>query len=246
MSRADNELRRSYSHHVTERCIQWISLRKQQRYASDGKLYTYNEFSAYYSKNADNWWTSASHFNSLQDFCQYFDLQLVRSYWYCFDESQWWASSPAMFGLRFPCCLLLVDAHHLNGKLKGSKLSRKDWDNAWKIGPAGNAMMAMDFYTELHDDNSSHILGKLGRAEMEAELREFCAILDGSYSSYRFSHFDVEGMTGWLHVPCCDFMCHARHFFACHAIFLHVMLCHERSVSCHVSFFSAKWLCKKK
>ena len=238
MSRTDNEPPRSCSHLVTERWIQWISHRKQQRYALDGELYTFDEFSVYYNENADEAWKSASHFSSLQEFCKEYG---VWAYKYCCDE--FWASSPAKFGLMFPCCcLLLVDAHHLNGKLKGSTLdSRRFCDNAWQIGPAGNEMMVFDFCTELH--GSSHILGKLGRSEMVIVLNEFCAILDGSYTCYHLemseeavaaarrhdhlemSEVDVECMTGWLHVPCCDFMCHARPFvcmpcyiLACHAV----------------------------
>ena len=239
------------SHPVTERYIQWILNRKLRRYASDGELYTFDEFLRYYCDNAGKVWGLASHFNSLQDFCSCFNLRLVRGY--CGDE--WWASSPAMFGVVFPYCLLLVDVHHLNGKLKGSTLdtSRNMWDNAWQIGPAGNEMdlmMALDFYTdfctELHDsDHIVQLLGKLGRVEMESELYEFCAILDGCYSNYEMSDGDVECMTGWLHVPCCGFMCHARPFFACHAICLRVMPCHEYSVSCHVRVYSAKMALNK-
>ena len=166
--------------------------RKLKRYALDGELYTFEDFALYYDKNASKFWGLASHFNCLQDFCLHFKLTLVPPCGYCGDE--WWASSPAMFGLVFPYCLLLVDVHHLNGKLKGSMLdisiSRDMWDNAWRIGPDGNEMMALDFSTDfctkLHD--SDHILGKLGRFELESELYAFCAILNG------MSDNDVESV----------------------------------------------------
>ena len=125
-----------------------------------------------------------------------------------------------MFGLWFPCCLLLVDVHHLEGKLKDSRLDPKNWltsKTAWQIGLAGreNQMQVLEFCTVLHD-HTKDLLGKLGQGEMKEVLRDFCAILDGHYAG------DAECMTGW---PCAMLY------------FLRVMPCHEYSVSCRVRFF---------
>ena len=81
-----------------------------------------------------------------------------------------------------PGWLLLVDVHHLQGKLKGSRLAPDGWhpdiwDAAWQIGVTGNTMMVLDLYNELC--GSEDPLGKLGRSEMEAVLKEFCEIMDG-------------------------------------------------------------------
>ena len=92
--------------HPSERNIQQISARKLTRYAWDHRLYTFEQFLDHYGHNkALHYWKKAVHFDSLQLFCEYFDLTLVRSR-YCCDGFQW-ATSSALFGLWFPCCLLL-------------------------------------------------------------------------------------------------------------------------------------------
>ena len=193
--------------HPSKGNIQRISARKRTRYAWDHQLYTFEQFVDYYGHDsAVHYWSEAVHFESLQNFCQDFGLTLVRSR-YCCDGFQW-ATSSAMFGLWFPCCLLLVDVHHLEGKLKDSRLDPKNWlpsETAWQIGPAGreNQMQVLEFCTVLHDD-TEHLLGKLGRGEMKEVLQDFCAILDGNYAA------DAECMTGW---PCAMLF-----FFACHAV----------------------------
>ena len=193
--------------HPSKGNIQQISARKLTRYAWDHRLYTFEQFVDYYGHNkAAHYWSKAVHFESLQNFCTDLGLTLVRSR-YCCDGFQW-ATSSAMFGLWFPCCLLLVDVHHLEGKLKDSRLDPKNWlpcKTAWQIGPAGreNQMQVLEFCTVLHDD-TKNLLGKLGRGEMKEVLQDFCAILDGNYAA------DAECMTGR---PCA-----MLYFFACHAV----------------------------
>ena len=95
-----------------------------------------------------------------------------------------WGGSNALFGLWLPCCLLLVDVHHLEGNLKGSRLSPEGWrtdiwddDNTWRVGFAGNTMMVLDLCKELRGGNDP--LAKLGRSQMNEVLQEFCDIMGG-------------------------------------------------------------------
>ena len=150
-----------------------VSDRKNMRYAQNGGLYTINEFQAKYGEAAaESIWPSAPHFLNLQQFCKDFNLGLEPSYGHTMDGSS------AVFGLWVPTCLLLVDIHHLDGKLKGSRLApQKLWQAAWQIGPTGNRMKVLDFCTELL--GSEHPLGKLGRQDMKNILKEFCRIMDG-------------------------------------------------------------------
>ena len=164
----------------------------------DGELYTFDEFSVYYNENADEAWKSASHFSSLQEFCKEYG---VWAYKYCCDE--FWASSPAKFGLMFPCCcLLLVDVHHLAGKLKGSRLVTEAWhpdiwDAAWQIGPRGKITKVLDLCTPYLC--SIEPLVQLGRIEMQKVLKEFCDFIDGK-------PFDLErvAMNPLVKILCVD------------------------------------------
>ena len=157
-----------------------VSARKLKRCAWDGKLYTIREFQDHYGeKAAESLWESAPHFNFLREFCTCFHLQVVRSAVAGLDT---WASSAALFGLWVPCCVLLLDVHHLEGKLKGSRLApegwRTDiWDASWKIGNTDNTMMVLDFCTELY--GSEDPLGELGRTEMVHMLQEFNKFMEG-------------------------------------------------------------------
>ena len=101
------------------------------------------------------------------------------------------AESSAIFGLWLPGCILLVDIHHLEGKLKGSRLAPEVWhpdiwEDAFQIGLTGNSMMVLDLCTQLL--GSEDPLAKLGRVEMKIMLKEFCNIMDGAL-------FDPERLT---------------------------------------------------
>ena len=147
------------------------------RCALDGRLYTINEFQAYYGEAAaQSIWQSAPHFIQLREFCQFFNL------WLNFGSGpEPLESSSALFGLWVPGWLMLVDIHHLEGKLKCSRLAPKGWhpdiwEAAWQIGPADNRMMVLDLCTKLL--GSEDPLMKLGRGEMKTMLTEFCQIMD--------------------------------------------------------------------
>ena len=170
-----------------ERYIRWIAARKLERYAWDHQLYTIDEFSNYYGREAGkSLWKSAIHFKDVKEFCNFFDLKITpRSSHHSVFNSEF-ASSPAMFGLWVPGCLLLVDMHHFGGKLKHSRLSPDAWqtdiwDTAWRIGPVGREMVVLEFCIALH--RSEHLLGKLGQVEMTRVLQDFCDILDGNYAA---------------------------------------------------------------
>ena len=165
-----------------------VSARKNKRCALDGHLYTINEFQAYYGEAAaESIWQSAPHFISVRDFCRCFDLWLEQTYLRCSGPDPL-DSSSALFGLWVPGCLLLLDVHHLEGKLKGSRLAPKAWfadiwEPAWQIGPAGNRMMVLDLCTQLL--GSEDPLGKLGRQDMKNMLKEFSQIMDGAFFDQR-------------------------------------------------------------
>ena len=155
-----------------------VSARKDMRCALDGHLYTINEFQAYYGEAAvQSIWQSAPHFIQLREVCGFFNL------WLNFGSGpEPLESSSAVFGLWVPGWLVLVDVHHLEGKLKGSRLAPEGWvsdiwEDAWQIGPTGNRMMVLDLYTQLL--GSEDPLAKLGRVEMKIMLKEFCQIMDG-------------------------------------------------------------------
>ena len=102
-----------------------VTARKQQRCAWDGKPYTLKEFQEFYGEAIGaSYWESASHFEHLKHFTEWFDLWVVRSSLAGAGSAK---SSSALFGLWVPGCLLLVDVHHLEGKLKGSRLAPKGW-----------------------------------------------------------------------------------------------------------------------
>ena len=164
-----------------------VAARKQQRCAWDGKPYTLKEFQEFYGEAIGaSYWESASHFEFLPHFTAWFDLFVVRS-----SANSQGASSCALFGLWVPGWLLLVDVHHLEGKLMGSRLATEAWhpdiwDDPWKIGPSLEIMKVLDLCTELL--GSLDPLGKLGRTQMGQVLKEFCDFLDGK-------SFDLERVT---------------------------------------------------
>ena len=161
-----------------------VSARKNMRCALDGHLYTINEFQAYYGEAAaESIWQSAPHFIQLREFCGFFNLWLDSG-----SGPEPLESSSALFGLWVPGWLVLVDVHHLEGKLKGSRLAPKGWhpdiwEAAWHIGPTGNRMMVLDLCTELL--GSIHPLGKVGRKDMKNILKEFSQIMDGAFFDQR-------------------------------------------------------------
>ena len=163
-----------------------VAARKQQRCAWDGKPYTLKEFQEFYGEAIGaSYWESASHFEHLKQFTEWLDLWVVRS------SDNGLQSSSTLFGLWVPGCLLLVDVHHLAGKLKGSRLVTEAWhpdiwDAAWQIGPRGKITKVLDLCTKLLD--SIDPLVKLGRIEMEKVLKEFCDFIDGK-------PFDLERVT---------------------------------------------------
>ena len=166
-----------------------VTARKQQRCAWDGKPYTLKEFQEFYGEAIGaSYWESASHFEHLKHFTEWFDLWVVRS---SLAGCDYGIASCALFGLWVPGCLLLVDVHHLAGKLKGSRLVTEAWhpdiwDAAWQIGPRGKITKVLDLCTKLLD--SIDPLVKLGRIEMEKVLKEFCDFIDGK-------PFDLERVT---------------------------------------------------
>ena len=178
------------AHPVVSKFQSIVSERKNMRYALDGHLYTINEFQAYYGEAAaESIWQSAPHFISVRDFCRCFDLWLEQTYLH-WSGPHPMDSSSALFGLWVPGWLVLVDVHHLEGKLKGSRLAPEGWrpeiwQAAWQIGPTGNRMMVLDLCTELLV--SEDPLGKLGRQDMKNMLKEFCQIMDGAF-------FDLESL----------------------------------------------------
>ena len=178
----------THTHKCTQvcRCVYTIVLcfgwEKEKRYALDGKLYMINEFQDYYGKAAaESIWKSAPHFINLQEFCRFFSLWVEQT---CLkSDPELVAESSAIFGLWLPSCILLVDIHHLEGKLKGSRLAPEVWhpdiwEDAFQIGLTGNSMMVLDLCTQLL--GSEDPLAKLGRVEMKIMLKEFSNIMDGA------------------------------------------------------------------
>lgn len=155
-----------------------VSARKNKRCTLDGHAYTLDEFTAYYGEATKEIWESAPHFIQLQEFCDFFKLS-VRS---GLGPAPFPDSSCALFGLWVPACLVLVDVHHLEGKLKVSRLTPEKWKtdiwkDAWKIGYTDKRMMVLDLCTELLVGGDP--LGMKGRKEMNDILKEFCQIMDG-------------------------------------------------------------------
>jgi len=161
-----------------------VAARKQQRCAWDGKTYTLKEFQEFYGEAIGaSYWESASHFEYLPHFTAWFDLFVVRS------SANGQQGSSALFGLWVPGWLLLVDVHHLDGKLMGSRLATEAshpdiWDAAWQIGLRGNITKVLDLceidpLVKAKPLGSIDPLVKLGRIEMEKVLKEFCDFIDG-------------------------------------------------------------------
>ena len=77
------------------------------------------EFQDYYGDaRAKSQWQAASHFDTLWDFCVWFNLGLVRPYEHGLVRDELTQSYAALFGLWLPCFVLLLDVNHLEGKLR--------------------------------------------------------------------------------------------------------------------------------
>ena len=154
-----------------------VAARKQQRCDWDGKPYTLKEFQEFYGEAIGaSYWESASQFEYLPHFTAWFDLFVVRS------SANGHQSSSALFGLWVPGYLLLVDVHHLAGKLKGSRLATEAWlldiwPHAWQFGPSLGITKVLDLCSELLCSQDPFV--KLGRTQMHTVLQEFCDLIDG-------------------------------------------------------------------
>ena len=160
--------------------------RINKRCAWDRQPYTKKEFEAWYSNGAAIWET-APHFASIEQFCEHMKTHKVQT---CIPDVGSRASSATLFGLWVPGFLLLVDIHHLNGKLKSSRLApdtsdyqRNVWKNALRIGYE-NQTMVLDYSTELVA-TPAEPLARLGRHHMEETLLDFLEILDGLIINYK-------------------------------------------------------------
>ena len=156
-----------------------VTSRKLRRYVLDGKLYTFPEWRACCEEpEAEARWKAAPHFLTVREFCELFSLRIVPMR---HDRGNG-SCSCALVGLWFPTHLLLLDLHHLTGKLKGSRLQPQGWhaeiwDDTFEIGATDKRMMVIDFCNELF--SSGDPLGRLGQTDMHRGLDEFSDIMDG-------------------------------------------------------------------
>ena len=153
-----------------------VDARFMRRCVNGKQPQTSEEFKKDNPKGIESDWNSAPHFVTLVEFCDQWHLHPVHS-------RSIPDSSSALFGLWLPCCLLLVDRHHLSGKLKNSRLAPQAWvsdiwKDAWEIGCKDKKMKVLDFCTTLGSEDS---LGRLGYEDMKKMLEEFVKILDGQY-----------------------------------------------------------------
>ena len=141
-----------------------------------GELLTKSGFRKIYGKNKlQKLWDKAPHFQNMQAFLDFSGLRRVIQPG-CLIPSGVMSASSAIFGLWLPTThLLLVSVHHLEGKLRRSRIapetgnwSRELWKNAWRIGSGqadNQVMMVLDYNFQLFE--SGYPLGTLGEEEME-------------------------------------------------------------------------------
>ena len=152
-----------------------VDARFKRRCVNGNKSQTFGEFQNDNPEALESQWKSAPHFATLDTFCKHWNLKQVHNR----NESP--DGSPAVFGLWLPCCLCLVDKHHLSGKLKDSRLAPQGWvsdiwTSAWQIGPEHKRMVVLNLCTELSSEDP---LGRLGYTDMVKVLEEFLHIIDG-------------------------------------------------------------------
>ena len=194
----------NFTHPALTSMERQISARKNQRCAWDGCLYTLAEFLEYYGEDTGLLlWKEASHFQSLYAFCEWLDLEIVR-YPRC-DQTTLYRTSCTVFGLWVPGCILILDVHHLTGKLRPSRLAPDRcfpdiWQDAWIIGPTHATMKVLDLCTEILA--SGDPLSRLGKKEMLPELEEFRRFTDNGFRKFAKS---TNGLVNFLSVdegPC--------------------------------------------
>ena len=199
---------------------------KCYRCAWDGEYYTKEEFDDWFWKYSEAFWDSAPHFNSLSHFCRVCLVDVVTteaiiSRGFChFNHNGLDALvSSALFGIWLPGCLLLIDVHHLAGKLNDSRLAPAAfhpdiWDQAWVIklqAPVSNhltwaittetcTLMILDYCTDLMGSGAD--IGMLGRLEMRTVAQEFITILDGK-EPYNKNNLILAllGVKPWIKEP---------------------------------------------